>query len=64
MTKEERLEKTSADFSSLTGQEQDYVLGIMQALFFAKQVVVPAEAEREALETIEKRNYGFQKIIS
>jgi hypothetical protein len=47
MTKEERVEKTAADFSSLTGQNQDYVLGIMQALFFAKNALAPVQIDCE-----------------
>jgi hypothetical protein len=45
ITKEERIEKTATDFSSLTGQNQDYVLGIMQALFFAKNTLAPVPAD-------------------
>ena len=36
MTKEEKLEKICADFSKLKDEQQDYILGIMQALVFAK----------------------------
>jgi hypothetical protein len=35
MTKEEKLDKVCKDFSTLDGEKQDYVLGILQALVFA-----------------------------
>ncbi|MCL2440272.1 MAG: hypothetical protein FWD14_00885 [Treponema sp.] len=36
MNKEEKFEKMCKDFSSLNNEQQDYILGIMQALIFAK----------------------------
>jgi len=36
MNKEEKLEKVCNDFSMLSDEQQDYILGIMQALVFAK----------------------------
>ena len=33
---EEKLKKVCDDFSSLNEEQQDYILGIMQALVFAK----------------------------
>jgi len=33
---EEKLKKVCEDFSSLNEEQQDYILGIMQALIFAK----------------------------
>jgi hypothetical protein len=36
MTKEEKLDKICKDFSSLSEDKQDYILGILQALVFAK----------------------------
>jgi hypothetical protein len=36
MTKEEKLDKICNDFSSLNEEKQDYILGILQALVFAK----------------------------
>ncbi|MDR2479994.1 MAG: hypothetical protein LBD48_11875 [Treponema sp.] len=35
MTREEKLNKVSCDFSSLSEEKQDYILGILQALVFA-----------------------------
>ena len=35
MTAEEKLNKISSDFSSLSEEKQDYILGILQALVFA-----------------------------
>jgi len=36
MNKDEKLEKICNDFSMLNEEQQDYILGIMQALVFAK----------------------------
>ena len=36
MKKDEKLEKICKDFSKLSEDHQDYILGIMQALVFAK----------------------------
>jgi len=36
MNKDEKLEKICKDFSILNEEQQDYILGIMQALVFAK----------------------------
>ena len=33
---DEKLEKICKDFSKLSEEQQDYILGIMQALVFAK----------------------------
>jgi len=38
MIQEEKLKKVCSDFSSLNEQQQDYILGIIQALIFAKTV--------------------------
>lgn len=38
MTKEEKLNKACNDFSSLSEEKQDYILGILQALSFANSV--------------------------
>jgi hypothetical protein len=35
MTKEEKLNKVCSDFTSLSDEKQDYILGILQALVFA-----------------------------
>ena len=35
MIQEEKLKKVCSDFSSLNGDQQDYILGILQALVFA-----------------------------
>ena len=36
MIQEEKLEKVCKDFSLLNEEQQDYILGILQALVFAK----------------------------
>ena len=38
MTKEEKLEKVTKNFSSLSDEKQNYILGILQALTFAHDV--------------------------
>ena len=35
MTKEEKLDKVTRDFSLLPEEKQDYILGVLQALVFA-----------------------------
>ena len=35
MNKDEKLEKICNDFSKLNNDQQDYILGILQALVFA-----------------------------
>ena len=36
MTQDEKLKKACSDFSLLGEEQQDYILGILQALVFAK----------------------------
>jgi hypothetical protein len=53
MTQEEKLDKISKDFSALSGDKQDYVLGILQALVFAKDEMgtnQPVEADKNNIE--------------
>lgn len=38
MTKEEKLDKVTRDFSILPKEKQDYILGVVQALAFAHDV--------------------------
>jgi len=38
MTKEERLEKVTKDFSLLPEEKQEFIIGILQALVFANTV--------------------------
>jgi hypothetical protein len=40
MTKEEKLDKICTDFCSLGEEQQDYILGILQALVFAKNEAI------------------------
>jgi len=40
MIQEEKLEKVCKDFAKLSDEQQDYILGIMQALVFAKSAHV------------------------
>jgi len=45
MNQDEKLEKVCKDFSKLNEKQQDYILGIMQALVFAKSTCGQPEAE-------------------
>ena len=46
MTKEEKLDKVTKDFSLLAEEKQDYILGVIQALAFAH------ETANEQAETV------------
>jgi hypothetical protein len=52
MAKEEKLDKIAKDFSLLSEEKQDYILGILQALVFAcnagnEQIeIVPLDSDR------------------
>ena len=48
MNIEERLEKVCNDFSQLNEEQQDYILGIMQALVFAKNSSSQGEAKNSS----------------
>ena len=45
MNKDEKLEKVCNDFIKLNEDQQDYILGILQALVFAKTVNSQGEAD-------------------
>jgi len=47
MIQEEKLEKMSKGFSKLNEEQQDYILGIMQALVFAKSSGGKGESKRK-----------------
>jgi hypothetical protein len=47
MNKDEKLEKICKDFSMLKEEQQDYILGIMQALVFAKSSYGQDELENQ-----------------
>ena len=38
MTKEEKLDKITKDFSLLSEEKQDYILGVLQALVYANDM--------------------------
>jgi hypothetical protein len=53
MTQEEKLDKVCKDFASLSGDKQDYILGILRALVFAKNEIgtnQPVEADKNNVE--------------
>jgi hypothetical protein len=56
MTKEEKLEKIYRDFSSLSEEKQEYILGMLQALTYAKDELKPVV---ELVHGIEKE--GIKK---
>jgi len=45
MNQKEKLEKVCNDFSKLNEEQQDYILGILQALAFAKSTSDKPNAE-------------------
>jgi len=45
MIQEEKLKKVCDDFTLLNAEQQDYILGILQALVFAKSTYKEAETE-------------------
>jgi hypothetical protein len=54
MTKKEKLNKVCKDFSSLTEEKQEYVLGILQALVFAKDEAKSAKDEAKPHKEVQK----------
>ncbi|MCL2229675.1 MAG: hypothetical protein FWC01_01120 [Treponema sp.] len=53
MNQDEKLEKVCKDFSMLNDDQQDYILGIMNALVFAKSM-----AEKGDLDAVPETNGG------
>jgi len=53
MIQEEKLKKVCEDFSLLNEKQQDYILGILQALVFARSTYSQNESENS--ETTPKR---------
>ena len=51
MNQDEKLKKVCNDFSELNDEQQDYILGIMQALVFAKTT-----GSHNDCETVESGN--------
>jgi hypothetical protein len=49
MTKEEKLDKVCKEFSSLSEDKQEYILGILQALVFARDENNAVEQRNEPL---------------
>jgi len=47
MNQNEKLDKVCNDFSKLNDDQQDYILGIMNALIFAKSTAEKDEYETE-----------------
>jgi len=45
MIQEEKFEKVCKNFSLLNEEQQDYILGILQALVFAKSTMNPSNQE-------------------
>ena len=45
MNKDEKLKKVCDDFSKLNEKQQDYILGILQALVFAKNNGIQDDSE-------------------
>ena len=51
MNQDEKLEKICKDFTKLNDEQQDYILGIMQALVFAKSSGNQSESASPASKT-------------
>jgi hypothetical protein len=47
MNQDEKIKKMCNDFSLLNREQQDYILGIMQALVFAKDANSSEQPEKE-----------------
>jgi hypothetical protein len=47
MNQDEKLKKVCTDFSLLNGEQQDYILGILQALVFAKTTNSKSDVESQ-----------------
>ena len=56
MVKEEKLDKITKDFSLLSGEKQDYILGVLQALVFAH-----AMANEENVSFDSEQNTNFEE---
>jgi len=57
MIQEEKLKKVCSDFSLLNEEQQNYVIGILQALVFAKNT--NNQPESEGIEPVlNTQNYG------
>jgi len=54
MIQDEKLEKVCNDFSKLNEEQQDYILGILQALTFAKSL--NNQSEQAQLKQCEAKN--------
>ena len=52
MNQEEKLNKVCNDFSLLNNEQQDYILGILQALVFAKNANNQPETEQSEIEQV------------
>jgi hypothetical protein len=59
VTQDEKLNKVIRDFSTLTEEKQDYVLGILQALVFASD-----EEKRSVCTEISNEDVGKAKVTS
>jgi len=51
MIQEEKLKKVCDDFSLLSEEQQDYILGVLQALVFAKSAYKQTESESSGTAT-------------
>jgi hypothetical protein len=48
MNQDEKMEKACNDFSKLSVEQQDYILGIMQALVFANSTNSQEKSENKS----------------
>jgi len=47
MIQEEKIDKVCKNFLLLNEEQQDYVLGILQALVFAKSIYIKSESRNQ-----------------
>jgi len=57
---EEKLKKVCEDFSSLNEEQQDYILGIMQALVFAKNSGQTESGKSASLNSVTDKPHVLQ----
>jgi hypothetical protein len=58
VTKEEKLDKVTRDFSLLPEEKQDYILGVLQALAFAHETNEENDGNPPALPGLQILNEG------
>jgi hypothetical protein len=63
MTKEEKLDKVTHNFSLLPGEKQDYILGVVQALAFAHGAANEESVSFDSDHSAESYDTNFEKGV-